>query len=522
MTNGLIISESALSGGPSGSRSSLIALILSIFVNKTVPPVQPKFVEVESMSLKNHLNEELAEGSTYYIPLGVTRRAVPVILPTDATDKSVTWTTSNPAVLEVYSGGYLEARSIGENVLITATPSKGDLAVSFYVTVHEKRAPQTFTAHLEKDTIARGTSSRLVVDITEAEAREYDPSKLVYFSHNESVVSINEYGVIKAHGVGTTTVGVTGHETTYPITVFESETPIIYPTQINLDIPETGLVYDKTPLNYTFDVENVTDPTLTIVSSNEAIATIIKEDNHYYIYGTKVNGTATITAYLNTDFLIRATHEITINNVLPNAVTLSANKVEAGVGQTIRLTPTFTHGIAGKESVPVTNQRAIFTSSDETIARVSTANLDGIVLGLKQGTVTITATSASAPEVSTSITLKIIATPYINDTNFDDFQAFVRKALGHFMLFFIDGIFGFLTFYLFFKNKRMKKTLIYSIGVGVFIAALSEVIQLYVPGRAGRLLDVLLDSSGYLLATLLCYFVILLYNRQKKKIKPLL
>lgn len=521
-TNGLIISESALSGGPSGSRSSFISLILSIFVNKTVPPIEPEFIAVESISLKNHINEELAEGSTYYIPLGVTRRVSPIILPEKATDKSVTWTTSDPDVLEVYSGGYLEARSIGENVLITATPSKPDLAVSFYVTVHEKRAPETFTAHLENDDIARGTSTRLVVELSELEAREYDPSKLDYFSNNETIVTINEYGVIKAHNLGETTVGITGHPTTYTVSVYESETPIIYPTLINLDLPDSGLVYDKTPLNYTFDVENVTDPSLTFTSSNEAIAKIIKEEDQYYIYGTKVNGTATITAYLNTDFLIRATHDITINNVLPNAVTLNANKTEAGVGQTIRLTPTFSHGIIGKEDVPVTNQRAVFTSSDESIARVSNSNLDGIVLGLKQGTVTITATSASAPEVSTSITLKIIATPYINDSNFDDFQTFVRKALGHYFFFFIDGVFGFFTFYLFFKNKRIKKTLISTLSVGIFIAALSEVIQTFIPGRAGRFSDVLIDSAGYLTATLICYLIIYLYNRKKNKVTALL
>lgn len=517
LTNAVIISESALSGGPSGTRSSFISLLLSVFVNRTVPPVEHKFVELETITVVDHEVEPVTKDMTYYIPLGITRRFSVSFTPEDTTDKSLTWTSSNSEVLSVYSGGYLEARALGENVIVTVTPSNPSAAISFYVTVHENLAPSSFTANLEKDSIDVGTTTRLVVPQTDRERREFDITKLDYYSDDETIATINKYGVIKGISEGVTTIGIMGYDETFTLNVSAPTTPIIYPSVINLELPETGLVYDKIPLNYHFDVENVTDPSLTFVSSNEAIARVIKEDDKLFVEGTKVNGSATITAYLNTDFSVFATHPITMNNVLATSLTLSTTKPDVGVGQKLIIETLLNHGISGKENVPVTNERVTFSSSDPLIARVSTSGLNGVVLGLKEGVVTITGKSDSNPEVQSSITVRVIPTPFINDSNFDDFQGFIRKALGHYFLFFVDGIFGFWTFFLFLKDKKLKWTIIISLGVGLFMASLSEIIQTFIPLRAGRFSDVVIDFAGYLTATLLCYLILYLLKRKASK-----
>lgn len=514
LTNGVIIAESSLSGGPSGARSSFISLILSVFINKTVAPVEHTFINVDSLTLKDRDENNIEEGMTYYIPVGVTRRLIPEVLPENATDKNVTWSTSNKDVLEVYPGGLLEARSVGENVLVKVTPSNPANTMSFYVNVHERLAPPTFSAVLTKDAIDQGTTSKLVIS---ADEREYDINKLTYFTNDPGVATINEYGVIKGNGVGETEVGVVGHPETYTIKVNAPLTPVIYPTSINLDIASASYVYDKIPLNYSFDTPDVTDQSLTFVSSNDTIARVIEEDNKYFIYGYKINGEVTITAYLNTDFSIFTTHTMTINNVIPSTMTLSANKLETGVGSQITLTPTLSHDIPAKDYLNVTNSRVNYVSSDESIAKVTPRDLSAQVIGFKTGTVTITATSEANPSLSATITLKIIPTPFINDQNFDDFNALVRKGLGHYTFFFISGFFGFLTFYFFTKEKRMQKTLLFSLLAGLVLASLSEFIQLYVPLRAGSIIDVLINFSGYLTATLLLTLIVYLIN--KKKIK---
>lgn len=515
LTNGVIIAESSLSGGESGSRSSLIALILSVFVNKTVPPVVHTYVPIESLEVREVATlTKINEGMNYTIPVGVTRRFSVSIYPENATDKGFVWSSSNPESVEVYPGGLIEARAIDSSVTVRVIPSDPAKTHSFNVIVTERSAPPTFEANLEKESLDEGTTTRLVVT---ADERQYDIKKLQYYSDDESIATINKYGVIKAIAPGQTTVGIRESDTKYNVTVLARSTPLVTPSSITLNMPESGYVYDKTPFTFSFDIDNVTDPSLTFESSNETVARIIKEDDQYYVLGYKISGSATITAYLNTDFSVTASKTITMNNVLPTTMTITANKLEAGVGSAIILTPQFSHDIAGKEDLDITNKKVLYTSSDESIARVTPSDLSGRVLGLKIGSVTITATSEANPALTESIELKIIEIPYINDGNFDDFQAFLRKALGHFSLFFVSGIFGFWTFYLFLKEKRITLTLVISLSIGLFIAIISEIIQLFVPLRAGLVGDVIIDFSGYLAATLIMLFILYLVKRRNIK-----
>ncbi|MGI6735363.1 MAG: VanZ family protein [Bacilli bacterium] len=520
LTNALIIVEATLGSGPSGQQSSLFSLILSVFINKTVDPVPATYVPVESLTLTTKDDTIVTEGMHYYIPLGITRRISFKVLPENATEKGVEWSTSDSNILEVYPGGYLEARALGKSVLVTATPSNPRKKVSFYVTVHEKVAPPEFDIALTKETITIGTTSLLKASLPEKIANEYDVRKLSFYSEDESIARINEYGVIKGENVGVTYVGVTGDERKFKITVTANETPLVTPSTLTLDFPNLGYVYDKMPLNYTFDVENVTDPSLTFVSSNDIVATVVEENGNYFIKMPKINGTATITAYLNSDFTISASKDIVVNNVLPTSLVFGEVPTEILTGQTINVSYDLGHSLS-KETLNVTDKRVTFTSSNSAIARVSTGNMFGTIVGLKAGNVTITATSLADPSVSASFTLKIIPRGYINDDNFDDFEGFIRKAIGHFFLFFVDGILGFWTFYLFLKDKKSAKLIILlSIITGVFVAASSEIIQLFVPGRAGTITDVIIDSVGYIGATFLMLLILHLINKPKDKKNP--
>lgn len=522
LTNGVIIAEASLSGGPSGTRSSIVSLFLSIFLNKTIPGGDQKEVFVELMTVTDTRDTVINEDMTYFIPLGVTRRLSVELLPLDATDKGVVWTTSNPAVVDVYPGGYLEARGLGENVTVTVTPSNTSQRLSFKVTVHEKLAPPTFSAALLKPTIDVDTTTKLDILLSEAEQREYDPNKLVYKSSNENVARINEYGVIKGINPGTTNISVVGHDKVYPLRVVLPLAPVIKAETIFINAAHTGYVYDKTRLNITFDKENVTDPSVTFISSNSAIATVKADDEGYYIYGSKVAGTATITVYYNSEFLIMAEHTIVMVNVLPSRLDVGASKLEGSVGNSITLTPTLSHSIPLKEDLSVTDQRVTYKSSDTSLATISAGNLNARIVLKKEGKVTITVKSVANPELSAAIELTITPKLLINDNNFTDFQAFVRKTIGHYLLFFMNGFFGFWTFYLFLDEKRrLLMTNIYSLAVGLFSAMLSEIIQYFVPERSGNFLDVLIDFSGYLTATLLLTLLIVLlaYFKKRKEIK---
>lgn len=109
----------------------------------------------------------------------------------------------------------------------------------------------------------------------------------------------------------------------------------------------------------------------------------------------------------------------------------------------------------------------------------------------------------------------------VNESNYDAFVTFVRKAFGHFGLFAISGLLSSLAIYLLINPMKWAKhylTAIIGLSFGLTMGAITEIIQLNVPGRSGEFLDVLIDFSGYLLGTLIIALILfLVIGRQRKK-----
>ena len=105
----------------------------------------------------------------------------------------------------------------------------------------------------------------------------------------------------------------------------------------------------------------------------------------------------------------------------------------------------------------------------------------------------------------------------ITPQNFDRFAFDLRKAVGHFGLFLVDGVFTSWSIYLasaYIKKYKQWYGLIFTLFFGLFMAGLSEFIQIFVPGRSGELLDILIDYGGYLLGT--GTIVLIAFLRYKK------
>ena len=67
------------------------------------------------------------------------------------------------------------------------------------------------------------------------------------------------------------------------------------------------------------------------------------------------------------------------------------------------------------------------------------------------------------------------------------------------------------------KWSKHYLTAIIALSFGAAIAALTEIIQLNVPGRSGEFLDVLIDFSGYLLGALIVGLITFLVIRKQRK-----
>ena len=99
----------------------------------------------------------------------------------------------------------------------------------------------------------------------------------------------------------------------------------------------------------------------------------------------------------------------------------------------------------------------------------------------------------------------------------EKYQFLVRK-LAHFAIYFIGGI---LLFNLFYNLKKLiyidynEKT--YSIFCGFLYSVSDEIHQSFVPGRSGRVLDVIIDTSGVIIGVLFLYMIIILKNKNKNE-----
>lgn len=97
----------------------------------------------------------------------------------------------------------------------------------------------------------------------------------------------------------------------------------------------------------------------------------------------------------------------------------------------------------------------------------------------------------------------------------DHLHHVVRKLFGHFLLFGVSGLFTTLTLIFvddIMKNRKIE-TIVFTLTIGLTIATISECIQLFTPGRAGAILDILIDFSGYLLFTIIIFFILFLINK---------
>lgn len=87
------------------------------------------------------------------------------------------------------------------------------------------------------------------------------------------------------------------------------------------------------------------------------------------------------------------------------------------------------------------------------------------------------------------------------------FASFIRKFLGHFMLFLLEGVFMYLVLYSFKDFKNRWFAVLFSFLIVVLIASISEGIQFFVEGRGATIKDVLINSSGALLGIIITFLI---------------
>ncbi len=214
---------------------------------------------------------------------------------------------------------------------------------------------------------------------------------VTYVSNNPSVASVDDNGLVKANGIGDTTIIVrsnNGKEAICTISVSKKSTPI---TSIKLSKDDIVLVEgESTTLTVKTNPSNATEHNFTWTSSNPTVATV----SNGKITANKV-GTTLITVKTSSGKVAICDVEVKAKTVAVSSVSLNASSKTIKVGETFNLIATVTPSDAANKSI-------IWTSSNPAVATVS----GGIVRGISSGTTTITASSNNGKKATCTIKIE--------------------------------------------------------------------------------------------------------------------
>jgi len=319
--------------------------------------------------------------TTATLALGSTLTLTATVLPENATNKNVTWSSSNPNVATVING-VVTAVSIGTTT-ITVTTQNGNRTATCAITVSATGVAVTgITLNQQSATILIGDTLRLIHTIEPANATN---RIVAWTSSNNAVATVNSNGVITALTAGTTMITVTtqdGNRTaTCAVVVTTSAVTDVTLNQTTASLFVGGTV----ALIPTILPENATNKNVTWSSSNPAVATV---NNNGVVTAVSV-GTATITVTTQ-DGNRTATCVVTVNPVSVTEVTLNQTTATIFAGDTLRLTATILPANA-------TNRNVTWSSSNTAVATVT----DGRIIAIAPGTATITVTTQDGNRTAT-------------------------------------------------------------------------------------------------------------------------
>ena len=222
-----------------------------------------------TVTVKRHAESVELSQKEIKLYLGENRSLTATVLPSDASDKNVTWSSSNPNVATVSTAGNVVSKSIGTTVITVKTADGGHQA-SCHVTVLEPVVYATsLTITPQALNMNIGESASLTLQMLPSNANE----KLVWESDNESVARVVN-GDITAVGVGVAKIMVKGKNVTsneVTVTVIDK----FAVTGVKLNESEKSLqVGDSFTLTATVLPEDARDKTVTWSSDKESVATV--------------------------------------------------------------------------------------------------------------------------------------------------------------------------------------------------------------------------------------------------------
>jgi len=354
-----------------------------------VTVTKKKTVKVTSVDLDRN-SMSLTPGKTYTLSYDIS--------PSNATNKDVTWKSSDTDVATVTSSGKVTAVSVGSAV-ITATAKDGSGEKDTCRVTVKPILVNGITlskAYYEGDI---GSTVRLTATVSPSNATN---KKLSWYSSDPSVATVDAYGNVRLISSGEATV----------IAEAKDDSGETAACQIKVkDVPVSQIVFDRNKYPLTDSDKNVAGETFTINATvypsnatNKAL--VWKSSNpsvaNVYAGGTVVllsTGTATITAAAADGSGATAVCVVTVGTADVTGITLSKTEIVAVVGRTGDvLTATVAPSYA-------TNKNVIWSSDNEGVVKIDQS---GAITYTGLGEANIKATAADGKGAFAVCKVKVV------------------------------------------------------------------------------------------------------------------
>ncbi|MGN1118193.1 MAG: Ig domain-containing protein, partial [Acutalibacteraceae bacterium] len=316
-----------------------------------------KRVAVKGLAL-NVTSKTIYKGSTYQLKATFT--------PSNASNKKITWSSTDTNVAVVSTSGKVTAVKNGTAYIYAVTQDGNYTAVC---KVNVKTHATGVKLNVSSKTLYIGNTYTLKATVTPSTATN---KNVTWKSSNKSVATVSSKGVVTGKKAGTATITCTTEDGSYKATCKIKVTKFYAVKSVALNRKSVTLDGgEKYQLKATINPTNASEQGVTWSSSNTKVAKVSSTGK---VTAVK-KGTAVITCTTKSGKKT-ATCKIKVISTPVTGVTLNKKSLTLGLGETSRLTATIA-------PLDATYTGVTWSSSNKTVAKVSSA---GKVTAIGTGT----------------------------------------------------------------------------------------------------------------------------------------
>ena len=376
-----------------------VAVLSSFLLAAPLTSCGEKQPEPTPVDVDVDVTEVKCQESTLNLKVDDTYKLTCSVLPENATNKTLTFSSSKEDVASVDAEGNITAKGKGTTI-ITISSNNGKTA-SVAVSVTEKEQEVV----LPQDLILDESSAEIIVGETKQITASILPENatnknIEYVTANRLVATVSSSGLVSAVGVGSTTITVRSQakpeiSKTFSVTV---KSNVVAVTKIEISKAAISLHPGETEtISYTVLPENATDKSVSFeVVSGEAVAEVDATGS----VRAKAVGDATISVKSNQNGSVYSLVTVHVEEAyIPvTNLTVSATEITIVPGGTAQI-------VASVEPHNATEPGILFSSTDSDIASVDETGK--VTAGEDEGTAIINVVSKDNDSFAKQVTVKV-------------------------------------------------------------------------------------------------------------------